>query len=127
MKQYPDADTFGRAPYGYRCVPKQEGVRSHLLVDETEAQLIHLLYCWLLHVRRSIRQILQRLHAGRWFPRSGQHPWSPSVVHHILADPIAIGTAYVTRYCFVPAKRPRRPPRPGASEHACCQSRPHEE
>lgn len=119
--------TFGRGPYGYRYIPKQEGARGHLVVDETEAELVRLVYRWLLDECLSIRQILQRLNAGPWFPRSGQHPWSPSVVHHILADPIYTGTAYVNRFRFVPAKRPRRPLRPGASEHACRQPRPREE
>jgi site-specific DNA recombinase len=119
--------TFGHAPYGYRYVPKQDGVRGHLLVDETEAELVRLLYRWLLDERLSIRQILKRLNAGPWFPRSGRHPWSPSVVHHILADSIYTGMAYVNRFRFVPAKRPRRPARPGASEYACRQPRPREE
>jgi site-specific DNA recombinase len=70
---------------------------------------------------------LKRLNAGPWYPRSGHHPWSPSVVHHILADPIYTGTAYVNRYRFVPAKRPRRPVRPGLSEPVCRQPRPREE
>lgn len=36
----------GRAPYGYRHVPKRDGVPGHLVVDETEAELVRTLYEW---------------------------------------------------------------------------------
>jgi site-specific DNA recombinase len=79
----------GRAPYGYRYVPRREGVPGHLMIDETEADLVRMLYSWLIDERMTIRQILKRLNFGPWFPRSGHRPWSPSTVHHILADPVA--------------------------------------
>ena len=49
---------------------------------------MRLLYGWLVEERMTIRQILKRLNFGPWFPRSGRHPWSPSVVHHILSDTV---------------------------------------
>ena len=119
--------TFGHAPYGYRYIPKQDGVPGHLVVDETEADLVRLLYRWLVDEPLSIRQILKRLNFGPWYPRSGRHPWSPSVVHHILADPLYSGTAYANRYRFVPPKRPRGPRKPGTAENSCRQPRPKEE
>jgi len=45
----------------------------------------------------TLRQILKRLNFGPWFPRCGRRPWSPSTVHHILADPVYTGTAYANR------------------------------
>jgi len=90
----------GRAPYGYRYVPRQDAVPGHLVVDEPEAELVRMLYGWLVDEQTTIRQILKRLNAGPWLPRSGRHAWSPSTVHHILADPIYVGTAYANRYAY---------------------------
>ena len=96
-----------RAPYGYRYVPKREGVPGHLVIDEAEADLVRTMYSWLIDERMSIRQILKRLNFGPHRPRCGRLPWSASTVHHILADPIYSGTAYSNRYRYVPPKRPR--------------------
>ena len=57
-----------------------------------------MLYGWLVDERMTIRQILKRLNFGPWFPRCGRRPWSPSVVHHILSEPVYTGTAYANRY-----------------------------
>jgi site-specific DNA recombinase len=97
----------GRAPYGYRHVHRRDGVPGHLVVDETEAELVHTLYAWLIEEQMTIRQMLKRLNASPWRPRSGRGAWAPSVVQHILSDPVYTGTAYTNRYEHVPAKRPR--------------------
>src|SRR4051794_21127523 len=97
----------GKAPYGYRYVPKRDGVPGHLEVDEEEAALVRLLFAWLVEERLTIRQIVKRLNAGPWSPRSGSRPWSPSVAHHVLYDETYAGTAYTNRYRFVPPKKPR--------------------
>src|SRR4051812_37429308 len=97
----------GRAPYGYRYVRRQEGMLGHLVIDEAEADLVRMLYGWLIEERTTIRQIVKRLNFGPWFPRSGHHPWSASTVQHILSDPVYTGTAYANRYVAVPPQRPR--------------------
>ena len=117
----------GCAPYGYRYVPRQEAVPGHLVVDEKEAALVRTLYGWLIDERTTIRQILKRLNAGPDVPRSGRHAWSPSLVHHILADPVYAGTAYANRYSFVPPRKPRRPYGPRTGEATCRQLKPREQ
>ena len=81
-----------RPPYGYRYLPRRVGVGGHLAVDETEVELVRMLYGWLVGEGLTIREILKRLNAGPWNPRCGRRPWSPSTVHHILADPVYAGT-----------------------------------
>ena len=76
-------------------------------MDETESELVRMLYGWLIEERMSVRQILKRLNEGPWLPRSGTSRWSASVVHHILSDPVYSGTAYANRYRYVPPKKPR--------------------
>ena len=83
----------GSAPYGSRYVRRQDAVPGHLVVDEQEAGLVRMIYGWLIDEQTTIRQILKRLNAGPFVPRSGRHAWSPSVVHPILADPVYTGTA----------------------------------
>ena len=115
-----------RAPYGYRYVPKRDGVPGHLVVDEAESELVRMLYGWLIDERMSVRQILKHLNAGPWLPRSGGARWSASVVHRILSDPTYSGTAYANRYRYVPPEKPRaRGPRSG--ENTCRKLRPQEE
>ena len=116
----------GRAPYGYRYVPRHDTASGHLVVDEAEAELVRMIYGWLTDEQMTIRQILERLNAGPHFPRSGRHPWSPSVVHHILAGPVYAGTAYANRYTFVPPKKPRRDRGPRSHEASCRQPKPRE-
>jgi site-specific DNA recombinase len=115
------------APYGYRYVPKQDGCPGHLVIDEAEAAIVRLLYRWLVDEQLTVRQILKRLPAGPWRPRSGKPYWSASVVHHILSDPVYSGTAYVNRYDYVPAVKPRRPESPRSGSPTCKRRRPAED
>ncbi|MFL5335361.1 MAG: recombinase family protein, partial [Geminicoccaceae bacterium] len=117
----------GRAPYGYRYVPRHDAVPSHLVVDDTEAELVRMLYGWLGDEQMTIRQILKRLNAGPHRPRSGRQCWSLTVVHHILTDPVYTGTAYVNRYSLVPPKKPRRDRGPRCHEASCRQLKPREQ
>src|SRR5512143_1947519 len=95
-------------PYGYRYVPRQDRCPAHLIIDEAEAMVVRQLYTWLVEEHLTLRQLLKRLNFGPWFPRSGRRPWSPSVAHHILSDPVYVGTAYANRYEYVTPKKPRR-------------------
>ena len=115
------------APYGYRYVPKQDGCPGHLVVDEAEAAIVRLLYRWLVDEQLTVRQVLKRLQAGPWRPRSGKPYWAASVVHHILSDPVYTGTAYVNRYDYVPAVKPRRPESPRSGSPTCKRRRPPED
>ena len=54
----------GRAPYGCRYVPRHDAVPGHLVVDDPEAELVRMLYGWLVEEQTTIRQILKRLNAG---------------------------------------------------------------
>jgi site-specific DNA recombinase len=116
----------GKAPYGYRYVPKRDGVPGYLIVDEDEAAVVRLLFAWLVDERMTTRQIVKRLNVGPWNPRSGCQPWSPSVVHHVLYDETYAGMAYVNRYRFAPPKKPRSRAA-GRGENTCRQPRPREE
>jgi len=116
----------GKAPYGYRYVPKRDDCPGHLLIDDTEAALVQTLFGWLIEEQLTIRQLIKRLNRSAWQPRSGRRPWSPAVIHHILADPLYTGTAYVNRYHYVTPQKPRTP-YPAKTDKTCRQQRPREE
>ena len=104
-----------KAPYGYRYLPRRDGIAGRLEIDPAEAEIVHMIYDWLVSEGLTLRQILKRLNFGPWFPRCGRRPWSPSTVHHILADPVYTGTAYVNQYEYRAARKPRsRKPSPNA-------------
>ncbi|MDX6379236.1 MAG: site-specific recombinase, partial [Rubrobacteraceae bacterium] len=116
-----------KAPYGYRYVPKRDGVPGHLVIDGTEAELLRTLYSWLVEERMTVRQITKHLNEGPWFPRSDHHPWSPSVVHGILSNPIHAGTTYANRYRYVAPEKPKRVRGPRSGENTVRNQRPREE
>src|SRR3954470_4558635 len=116
-----------KAPYGYRYLPRRDGVAGRLEIDPAEAEIVHTLYDWLVSEGLTLRQILKRLNFGPWFPRCGRRPWSPSTVHHILADPVYTGTAYANRYEYVTASKPRGSRRPGYDGKGCRRLRPREQ
>ncbi len=60
------------APYGYRYVPRREQAVGHLVVEESEAAIVRLVYDWVAEERLTIRQVLKRLNEGAWRPRSGK-------------------------------------------------------
>ena len=117
----------GKAPYGYRYRPKQERCPGHLVVDETEAAVVRTLFRWVIEDHLTLRQLLKRLKDSPWRPRSGTPHWSVSTVHHLLTDPVCVGTAYANRYDHVPPRKPRRPDGPGSTANTCRQLKPPEE
>ncbi len=118
--------TSGRSPYGYRYVAARDGVPAHLEIEEAEAEVVRMLYRWLIDERSTVRQILKRLAAGPCRPRCGKRLWANCVVHHILSDPVYTGTGYVNRHAFVVPRKPRSTgPRAGTA--TCRQPKPREE
>jgi site-specific DNA recombinase len=115
------------APYGYRHLPRRDGVTGRLTIDEAEAEVVRMLYGWLTEERLTLRRILKRLNAGPWLPRCGRRPWAAGTVHHILADPVYAGTAYANRYEHVAAAEPRGGRGPGRGGRGCRRLRPEEQ
>jgi site-specific DNA recombinase len=115
-----------KPPYGYRYVPRRDAMPGHLVVDDAEAEMVRRLYAWVADEQLSVRQGVRRLNEGPWVTRAGRTRWAPSTVHHILSDPVYIGTAYANRYEYVAPKKPRtRLPR--CEEKTCRRPRPRDQ
>jgi site-specific DNA recombinase len=115
-----------RAPYGYRYVPKRDGVPGHLVIDEAEAAVVQMMYRWLVDDQMSVRMIIRQLADGAWRPRSGKPVWSNTVVHRILSDPVYAGTGYSNRFYRTTSPDPRRQRR-RPDDLTCRRQRPREE
>jgi site-specific DNA recombinase len=115
-----------KVPYGYRYESAGGGIPARLVVDEAEANMVRQLYAWVLDEGLTIRQCIKRLNAGCWVTRSGRQQWASSVVHHILTDPVYIGTAYANRFEYTVPKQPRRRSR-RSGERSCRRPRPAEQ
>ena len=115
-----------KAPYGYRYVPRCDAVPGHLVIDDAEADMVRGLFAWVADEQLSVRRSVRRLNEGPWVTRAGRTRWAPSTVHHILSDPVYVGTAYANRYEYVAPKKPRtRSPR--CDEKTCRRRRPRDQ
>jgi site-specific DNA recombinase len=116
----------GRAAYGYRYVPKRDGVPGYLVIDDAQAEAVRAMFRWLVDDRLSLRAIAQRLADSPWRPKNGKRLWSVVVIHRILSDPLYAGTGYANRFVLTPSPDPRRRARrPDA--RTCRRERPREE
>jgi hypothetical protein len=96
------------APYGYRYVPKRDGVPAHLEIDPEEAEGVRQLFDWLINEQLSTLKIAQRLRASRWKTRRGG-PWRDTMVHHILRNECYTGRRYYNKTETVEPKKRRNP------------------
>src|SRR5262252_3737827 len=89
---------WGNPPYGYTYVRKTVTTPQHLLINETEAEVVRLIYCWCVEEQLSCYAIHQRLTAQGIRPRKARHGrWAPSSVGEILRDSLYKGEAYYNR------------------------------
>src|SRR5262249_24411081 len=96
------------------------------VIDDNEAAVVRLMYRWLIDERLTVRVIARRLTEGPWRPRNGGATWCPTVVYHILSDPVYAGTGYANRVYLTPSPDPRRRGR-RPEGRTCRRLRPREE
>jgi site-specific DNA recombinase len=91
--------------YGYRYLPKRYDSPPQVLIEPTQAAVIHTMYRLLVDEQRSCRQIAKHLNATHTPTPSGRTTvWLPGVVRNILSNRIYIGEA---RYNYRQAVAPR--------------------
>ena len=99
----PGSGSPARPPTATATSPSGTACPAHLVVDEAEAEVVRMLYRWLIDERMTVRQILKRLAAGPWRPRSGKRLWSnvrrpphplrPGLHRHGLRQPVRVRRA----------------------------------
>ncbi len=88
----------GQVPYGYRRIPRRDGVPAHLEIAEPEAQVVRQIFAWHVEDRLSIRQIALRLTESAHPSATGLPHWGSSVVGRLLRNEAYIGTLYFNRH-----------------------------
>ena len=89
---------FWKVPYGYRRVPRRDGVPAHLEIAEPEAQVVRQIFAWHVDDRLSVRQIALRLTESAHPTATGRTRWGPSTVGRLLRNEAYIGTMYFNRH-----------------------------
>jgi site-specific DNA recombinase len=91
--------------YGYRYLPKRYDSPPQVLIEPTQAEVIHTMYRLLVDEQRSCRQIAKYLNATCTPTPSGRTAvWLPGVVRNILSNRLYIGEA---RYNYRQSVAPR--------------------
>jgi site-specific DNA recombinase len=89
---------WGNPPYGYTYVRKTLTTPQHLIINETEAEVVRLIYHWCVEEQLSCYAIHQRLTTQGIRPRKARHGrWAPSSIGEIFRDSLYKGEAYYNR------------------------------
>jgi site-specific DNA recombinase len=89
---------WGNPPYGYTYIRKTPTTPQHLVINETEAEIVRQIYRWCVEEQLSSYAIHQRLTAQSIPPRkSSPRGWAQSSVIEILRDSLYKGEAYYNR------------------------------
>ncbi|MFN0084660.1 MAG: recombinase family protein [Blastocatellia bacterium] len=97
------------APYGYQVLPRNGQASARLTINETEAEVVRMIYGWLLNDQLSTYQITKRLNEAGIRTRRGLDHWSASYVSQLMRHPIYAGTWYYNRRQRRPASRRNMP------------------
>jgi len=90
-----------RAPYGYRYIPKRDGLPPAIEIDEVEAGVVRQIFSWLLE-GASIRKIAGWLTERKIPTKYGKDRWSRASVYAILTNSAYTGTLYFNRTKYAP-------------------------
>ena len=96
-----------KVPYGYRRIPRRDGVPAHLEISEPDAQVVRQIFAWHVEDRLSIRQIALRLTESAHPSATGLPRWGHSVVGRLLRNEVYIGTLYFNRHEVLDGEVPR--------------------
>src|SRR5215510_2297127 len=89
---------WGNPPYGYTYIRKTPTTPQHLVINEAEAEVVHLIYRWCVEEQMSSYAIQRRLTAQGIVPRTARHGrWAQSSIIEILRDSLYKGEAYYNR------------------------------
>jgi len=96
----------GQGLYGYDYAPKSKGGDGKRAINEEEAQIVRLIFKWLVEDRLNIYRIAQRLQEMGIRTKKGHKHWSHSTLRGILTNPAYCGRAYAFRWKTVEPEKP---------------------
>jgi len=91
-------------PFGYRKIPRRDGVPAHAEIEEGEATVVRRIFDDYVKQNSTVRQIAKQLTLDRIPTPKGRGQWSWSGVDRILHEETYIGTYYYNRRHCVPVE-----------------------
>lgn len=92
---------WGDVPFGYRQVPRRDGIPAHVVVNETNAEIVRQVFRWHADEGLSLIQIAKRLtRSGAPTPRGGPI-WGATTIHKMVHNEAYTGTLYYNRRCYL--------------------------
>ena len=119
---------MSQAPYGYTYIPRAENFPSNLVINEAEAEIVRMIFRWLIDEQLSTYQINKRLNELGVRTRRGKERWCGGTIINLLRNPIYTGSYYYNKRQHVPAKRRNMPgDAPSRKHNSSRVTRPREE
>jgi site-specific DNA recombinase len=81
-------------PYGYRRIPRRDGIPAHLVINDSEATVVRKIFAWHACENMSIRQIAKRLTRKGYPTSKGGKQWGETTIHRCLHREAYLGTLY---------------------------------
>ncbi|MEE8296998.1 MAG: recombinase family protein, partial [Hyphomicrobium sp.] len=88
-------------PYGYRRIPRQDGVPAHLVINEAQGEVVKTIFTWHAQEGMTIRQITKRLTREGYPTPKGGAQWGETTVHRIVRREAYLGTLYYNKTAWV--------------------------
>jgi len=110
-----NVSAMGKAPYGYRYVPRGETGEALFNVHLEEARVVRQIFHWVGVERLSLRQVCRNLEKQGVLSAKGSSRWSASSLSVMLRNPAYKGLAGYGKRCSG-AMRPRLRPHRGGLE-----------
>jgi len=87
-------------PYGYAYVKKdkEKGIEGHYEINEKEAEVVRMMFDWVIKDGISQREVVRRLTALKILSRKGRSRWGRSSVHRILTNETYAGVTYYYKH-----------------------------
>jgi site-specific DNA recombinase len=119
---------MSEAPYGYTYLPRTENCRGKLIINEAEAEVVRMIFRWLIDEQLSTYQINKRLNESGIRTRRGKERWCGGTLINLLRNPVYTGTYCYNKRLHVPAKRRNMPgDAPPRKHNSSRVTRPREE
>ncbi len=96
-------------PYGYTYIPRTGSCAGKLVINEAEAEVVRMIFRWLIDEQLSAYQINERLYELSIRTRHGKERWGSGTIINLLHNPVYTGVFYYNKKQYVPAKRRNMP------------------
>jgi site-specific DNA recombinase len=96
---------MSQAPFGYSYIPRTDHTPGMLVINEAEAEVVRLIFRWLIDEQLSTYQINKRLNESGIRTRHGHERWCGGTIINLLRNPVYTGTYFYNKRQRVTAQR----------------------